>query len=106
MIDTYFRQLDLVPSTIMEIASIGAIKELVKLNLGVAVLVPWIADKELARGTLCMRPLGAKPLRRQWVVASLAGRRLTLAEETFCRLCRNVAAGLRMDRRDVPTLKS
>ena len=106
LVDDYFRSLDLVPSTVMEIASIEAIKELVKLNLGVSVLAPWTADKELARGTLRMRPLGAKALRRQWVIASLAGRRLSLVEETFCRLCRNVAAGMRMDRRDLPGIET
>jgi DNA-binding transcriptional LysR family regulator len=102
MVDEYFRGLELVPSTVMEIGSIEAIKELVKLNLGVSVLAPWTADKELARGTLRMRALGTRPLRREWVIASLAGRRLSLVEETFCRLSRNVAAGLRMDRKDVP----
>jgi DNA-binding transcriptional LysR family regulator len=102
LIDKYFRDLDIVPSTIMEIANIEAIKELVKLNLGVAVLAPWTVDKELVRGSLCMRPLGAKPLRRQWAIVSMAGRRWNLAEETFSRLCGMVAAGLRMDRRDLP----
>jgi DNA-binding transcriptional LysR family regulator len=102
----FFRNLDIVPSTVMEIASIEAIKELVKLNLGVSVLAPWTVGRELARGTLKMRPLGSQPLRRNWVVISLAGRRLSLAEETFCRLCRTHAAGLRLDRRDVPSLKS
>ena len=102
LVDEYFRGLNLVPSTVMEIASIEAIKELVKLNLGVAVLAPWTADKELARGTLRMRPVGSKPLRRQWVVAFLPGRRLNLVEETFCRLCPNYAVGLRLDRHDLP----
>ena len=86
----------------MEIADVEAIKELVKLDLGVAVLAPWTVDKELVRGTLCMRPLGPKPLRRQWAIVSLAGRRWNLAEETFSRLCGAMAAGLRMDRRDLP----
>jgi len=102
MIDSYFREIKIEPSTIMEIANIEAIKELVKLNLGVAVLAPWTVDKELARGSLCMRPIGSKPLRRQWAIVSLAGRRWNLAEETFCRLCRTIAASFRMDRRDLP----
>jgi len=102
--EAYFHSLDLVPSTIMEIASTEAIKELVKLNLGVSVMAPWAADRELVRGSLRMRPLGSKPVRRHWVVASLAGRRLSLIEETFCRLCRQIASGLRMDRRDIPAL--
>ena len=59
-------------------------------------------DKELARGSLCTSPLGSKPLRRQWAVLSLAGRRWNLAEETFFRLCHTVTAGYRMDRKDLP----
>src|SRR5438552_10869323 len=102
LVDHYFRELDLVPSTIMEIANIEAIKELVKQNLGVAVLAPWTVEKELARGSLCMRPLGSKPLRRQWAITALTGRRWNLPEETFWRLCRTVAASFRMDRRDLP----
>ena len=104
LVEKYFQEQDLVPSTMMEIASIEAIKELVKLNLGVSVLAPWTADKELARGTLKMRPLSGQPLRRKWVIASIAGRRLSLMEETFSRLCRNVSSGLRVDRKDVPGL--
>ncbi len=103
LVDDYFRALDIVPSTVMEVDNMEAIKELVKLNLGVSVLAPWAADKELARGSLRMRAPGAKALRREWVVATLAGKRLTLLEESFCRLCRNVAAGMRLDRRDVPS---
>jgi len=101
LVEAYFTDLETVPPSVMEIGNIEAIKELVKLNLGVSVLAPWTAHKELARGTLRMRPLGPRPLRRQWVVAWLKGRRLTLAEETFCKLCRNVAAGMRMDRKDL-----
>jgi len=101
LVEAYFAGLGTVPPSVMEIGNIEAIKELVKLNLGVSVLAPWTAHKELARGTLRMRPLGPKPLRRQWVVAWLKGRRLTLAEETFCKLCRNAAAGMRMDRKDL-----
>ncbi len=104
-VDDYFRKLNLVPSAIMEIASIEAIKELVKLNLGVSVLAPWAVGKDLARGSLRMRPVGPQPLRRQWVIASLAGRRLSLVEENFCRLCRTHASGMPLDRKDVPALR-
>jgi LysR family transcriptional regulator, low CO2-responsive transcriptional regulator len=104
MIDDYFQQLEIVPTTVMEISSIEAIKELVRLDLGVSVLAPWTADKELARAKLRMRPLGSRALSRHWVVAFLKGRRLNLVEETFCRLCRNFASGLRLDRKDLPPL--
>jgi DNA-binding transcriptional LysR family regulator len=101
LVKDYFDALDIVPASVMEIGNIEAIKELVKLNLGVSVLAPWTAHKELARGALRMRPLGPKALRRQWMITWLKGRRLTLVEETFWKLCRNTAAGMRMDRKDL-----
>jgi len=105
MIDDHFRQLEIVPNIAMEVDSIGAITELLKLNLGVSVLAPWTIENELSRKTLKMRPLGAKPVRRQWSAISLSTRRMTLAEENFCRLCRNQTAGMRLDRGDVPSVK-
>jgi DNA-binding transcriptional LysR family regulator len=98
----FFRKQDLVPTTLMEIGSVEAIKELVKLNLGVSVLAPWTADRELMRGTLRMRPLAPKPLTREWAIVSIAGRRLNLAEENFCKLCSRQVTGMRIDRKDVP----
>jgi LysR family transcriptional regulator, low CO2-responsive transcriptional regulator len=105
LIDDHFRQLDIAPNATMEVDSIGAITELLKLNLGVSILAPWTVEQELTRKILKMRPLGAKPLRRQWSVFSLAKRRMTLAEEDFCRLCRNQTSGMRLDRGDVPSMK-
>jgi DNA-binding transcriptional LysR family regulator len=86
----------------MEVGSVTAIKEMVLLNLGVAVLAPWVVEKELARGILQMRPIGSRPLRRRWVITHLATKRLNLAETRFCRLCRNQATALRKDRRELP----
>ena len=106
MIDDHFRQLQIVPNITMEVDSIGAITELLKLNLGVSVLAPWTIESELSRKTLKMRPLGAKPVRRQWSAISLSTRRMTLGEENFCRLCRNQTAGMRLDRGDVPSVKA
>ncbi len=105
LINDHFRQLQIAPSVAMEVDSIGAIIELLKLNLGVSILAPWTVEHELIRKTLKMRPPGAKPLRRQWSAVSLATRRMTLGEENFCRLCRNQTAGMRLDRGDVPSIK-
>jgi DNA-binding transcriptional LysR family regulator len=102
----FFQDQDVAPNVMMEIGSIEAIKELVKLNLGVSILAPWTADRELSQGTLKMRPLGPRRLTRSWVTVSLAGRRLTLAEENFSKLCRRQSTGLRLDRRDVPSLRT
>lgn len=98
----YFAQCEITPAVSMEVSSVTAIKEMVRLNLGVSVLTPWVADTELSRGQMIMRPLGAKSLRRRWVVSHLKTRRLGLPEETFVRLCRNQATRLRKDRKDLP----
>ena len=102
LLDDYFRKLQVVPNTAIEMANIPAIIELLKLNQGVSILAPWTVDSELVHGSLKMRPLGAKPLNRKWSVVTLASRRMTLAEETFCKLCRNTTAGMRLDRNDLP----
>jgi LysR family transcriptional regulator, low CO2-responsive transcriptional regulator len=105
LIGDYFRQQEAAPKVLMEVDSIGAIIEMVKLNLGVAILAPWTVDHELARARIRMRPLGSKALRRQWAVASLALHPKTYVEETFCRLCRNHATAMRLDRHDVLGVK-
>jgi LysR family transcriptional regulator, low CO2-responsive transcriptional regulator len=101
LVNEHFSRQAIVPTTIMEVGNIEAIKELVKLNLGVAILAPWAVGYELAKGSLKMRPLGSRPVIRRWALMSLAGKRWTLPEETFGQLCRQHASSLRLDRRDV-----
>ncbi len=102
LLEDYFRQLQISPVVTMEVASMAAIIELVKNNLGISILAPWTVSRELAQGAIRMRPLGAKSLWRRWAVVSLASHRMTLAEETFCRLCRTCTTSLRLDRSDLP----
>ena len=104
-LDSHFRQQQLMPTKAMEVASTTAIIELVKLNLGVSIMAPWAVAQELTQGRLKMRPLGPKPVYRRWAMITLAARRLSRVEETFCRLCRTHAAGMRLDREDLPPFK-
>lgn len=83
----YFRAEKVELANVIELGSMEAIKELVKIGLGAGVLAPWIARAELEAGTLVARPLGKRPLRRKWAVAHLKGRRLALPEEHFVSLC-------------------
>jgi len=82
------RQDDVALKAVMELASMEAIKELVKLKLGVSILAPWIAQKELKEKSLMSLPLGKRKLKRGWGIACRRGRRLNITEETFIRLCR------------------
>jgi len=88
LIREYFRQEKMVLNTVMDLGSMEAIKELVKLELGISILAPWIAQKELKDKSLVALPLGRRKLTRTWVIASNRGRRLNIAEETFIKICR------------------
>lgn len=90
LVNEYFRTEGMTFGHFIELGSMDAIKELVKIGVGVGVLAPWIARAELESGALVDFPLGRRRLRRTWGVAHLRGRRLPLGEETFIGLCRSV----------------
>ncbi|HVU36501.1 MAG TPA: LysR family transcriptional regulator [Opitutaceae bacterium] len=94
LVSEYFRDEKIMLSNFIELGSMEAIKELVKIGIGAGVLAPWIARTELENGSLVSLPLGARKLRRRWGVAHLKGRRLALAEETFVGLCQSVCETL------------
>jgi LysR family transcriptional regulator, low CO2-responsive transcriptional regulator len=91
MIDEYFREEDIVLYSSIDLGSMEAIKELVKLGLGVSILATWTCRKEIEERSLISLPLGKRKLRRRWGVLHWRGRRLSLAEETFIGLCEQVA---------------
>jgi DNA-binding transcriptional LysR family regulator len=94
MVDEYFRAERVVLKTVMELGSMEAIKELVKLGLGISILAPWIAQNEIKEGSLVAVPIGRRKLSRHWAVMYARGKRLALAEETFIGLCRSVTENL------------
>ena len=75
-------------NAVLEVGSMEATKELVKLGLGISVLAPWIARQELEQRSLVALPLGRRKLQRNWGVLHWRGKRLGRAEETFIGLCR------------------
>jgi DNA-binding transcriptional LysR family regulator len=94
MVEQYFRNEGLVLPTSVEIGNIEAIKELVKVGLGISVLAPWVAHKELTEGSLKALHLGRAKLRRRWGILSRHGARFNLQQATFIRLCRAVTENL------------
>ena len=96
LIESYFRREQVVLNTVLEVGSMEATKELVKLGLGVSILAPWVAQKEIENGSLVSLPLGRKALTRQWGILQWSGRRLNLAEETFLGLCRSACLSFSM----------
>ncbi len=90
LVSEYFREEKISLSNFIELGSMEAIKELVKIGIGAGVIAPWIARSELENGSLLSLPLGHRKLRRRWGVAHLKGHRLALGEETFLGLCASV----------------
>lgn len=94
LIEDYFRREQMVLNTVIEVGSMEATKELVKLGIGISILAPWIARKEIEEGSLVALPLGRKKLQRRWGILHWRGKRLTLAEETFIGLCKSATLPL------------
>lgn len=92
LVQAFFRAEQMVLNTVIELGSMETIKELVKLGLGVSILAPWIAWKEIAEGSLVALPLGRRKLQRRWGISYWRARRLDLAEEKFIALCKATCA--------------
>ena len=94
MIEHFFRRDGIAINTLIEFGSMEAIKELVKLGLGVGVMAPWVVREEIEDGSICALPLGRRLLRRQWGVLSWRQRPLNLPEEKFVSLCREATLSM------------
>jgi DNA-binding transcriptional LysR family regulator len=90
LVEEYFDAEKASLANVVELGSMEAIKELVKIGLGVGILADWIVRQEIAENSLVSFPLGPRKLRRTWGVSFLRGRKLPLAEETFVGLCESV----------------
>jgi len=102
LVSEYFRNAAIPLGHFIELGSMEAIKELVKIGLGVGVLAPWVARAELSSGALVSFPLGRLRLIRRWGVGSLKGRHFSLGEETFVGICRSVAENFGAKITDAP----
>jgi DNA-binding transcriptional LysR family regulator len=88
IVTRYFASKGITLRSMIELANTQAILELVSLGLGVGILANWVIQEPLNRGVVQAIPVGRRKLRRSWGCTLLKGRRLSLAEETFCGLCK------------------
>jgi LysR family transcriptional regulator, low CO2-responsive transcriptional regulator len=92
LIERYFRAEQISLNTIVELRSMEAIKELVKIGIGISILAPWVAEKEIADGALAAFPLGKRKLKRQWGVLHWRNPNLPLPLTQFIEACRRASA--------------
>ena len=88
-IENHFKYEGMVIKSVIDMGSMSAIKELVKLGLGVTILAPWVAKTELAEKSLVALPLGRRKLKRRWGTLHWEDRPMGWAGETFIKLCRS-----------------
>jgi len=91
LVEEYFLRQGVHLRSMIELASMEAIKELVKLGVGIGVVAPWVAAAEMMAGSIRAIPLHPK-IKRQWAVFWMKNRPLSLAEQTFVGLCVSVGA--------------
>ena len=78
----------------VEIPSFDIMKQLAQLGLGIAVMAPWVAKKEISEGSLRAMPTPRTKINRNWKVIHQGNREIRQAERTFIGLCRMAATEL------------
>src|SRR5688572_12526445 len=101
MVEKYLLRMNAPPRDAIELGSMEAIKELVKLGLGVSMMAEWVARAELSQRSLAWLPTPGAKLRRRWCVAAATGRPLSLAEQTFIGLCQAATSAFRKNKEPV-----
>ena len=94
LIEAYFQHEGVRIKPFIEIGNEEAIKQFVRLDLGIGLLPRWIAATEIEQRSLACVPLGRRRLRRNWGILHCELRELAFPESVFVNLCRNVALSL------------
>ena len=71
-----------------------AIKEMAKLGIGVGIVAPWIAAREIAEGSLKVVDIDEPGIEREWGGFHSAKREPSLVEEAFIGLCEMAFAAM------------
>ena len=71
-----------------------AIKEMAKLGIGVGIVAPWVAAREIADGSLKVVSIDEPGIEREWGVFHSPKREPSLVEEAFIGLCEMAFAAM------------
>jgi LysR family transcriptional regulator, low CO2-responsive transcriptional regulator len=78
----------------VEIPSFDIIKQVAQLGLGVALMAPWVAAREIAEGSLLALPTPRFQIGRHWKIIQQEGREIRQAEHDFIACCRSAVKGI------------
>ncbi|WPJ96347.1 LysR family transcriptional regulator [Coraliomargarita algicola] len=91
LIEQNFRHNKLLMQNYIELGSMEAIKELVKINYGVSFLASWTVENEINAGSLVKISTGQRKIVRNWGISYAKDKKLSITEETFLGICEAVA---------------
>lgn len=74
-----------------------AIKEMAKLGIGVGIVAPWVAAREVGEGSLKVVDIAEPGIEREWGVFHSPKREPSLVEEAFIGLCEMAFAAMPSD---------
>lgn len=90
LIEAYFRAEHIRIQPFIEISNERAMKEFVRLNLGIGILPRWLVAADVDQGLLVGLPLGRRKLKRHWRIIYPKTRKLVLSDNLFIKICRRV----------------
>jgi DNA-binding transcriptional LysR family regulator len=86
----------------LNLGNMEAIKEMAKIGIGVGIVAPWVAQRELDSGELVACRIADDSLRRQWGLFSQEAKKLSMVEETFVGICGESVRGFERVRESAP----
>lgn len=90
-IEQFLRENRIALENFIELGSMEAIKELVKINYGISFMASWTVEDEITRGVLTRIPMGRRKISREWSICFAKEKKLSITEQTFLGICESVA---------------
>jgi len=95
LIEQFFRNHKVQLDYFIELGSMEAIKELIKINYGLSFVASWIVEDEINGGSIAPIPMGRRRIDRNWGICYAEEKKLSITEETFLGICESVGASMR-----------
>ncbi len=83
----HFKRQNVKLGATLTLGDMEAIKAMVKIGVGVGLVAPWTARKEIDSGELVAVSIGSWPIQRTWGVFLNSNKKPSMVEETFVGIC-------------------
>ncbi len=94
LVEEHFEKLGIRPRPPLVLGDMEAIKGMAKIGLGVGLVAPWVAKREIDDGSLVRVPVSGEPIEREWGIFFKPDRAPSLIEETFAGIAEMVGKEL------------